>query len=257
MSTSFTQEINSAFSEGAPHWVVAARDCADSTMNVAREMAGAAEESLPFCIIAREQKTGRGRDGRVWTSAPGGFYATFVLSAGAHGEKLSGFSLMVGSVIAELLEGAGVLVQLKWPNDLMSSDGKKLGGILIETMRRATDTILLVGIGVNFDNPIDAQTMASLRSLGASDLEMSEWGANLAIALERGLADFLNQGLDAQLPRWNDRDYLRGKSVRIECGERVVCGIADGISRGGALRIKSSAGIEEIWSGHIIGVGNA
>lgn len=251
MNTSFAEQTKVEFERFAPDWSITVFDCIDSTMNASRALMSTEDTKLPHCVIAGEQDAGRGRDGRIWTSSPGGFYATYMVSAAADGARLSGFSLMVGATIANLFEKYGLKIQLKWPNDLMSADGKKLGGILIETVPRAKETLLLIGIGINFDNPIDSATMSSVRSLGAASVQREEWGAELATMLEHALLDFVQQGLRAELGRWSKRDFLLGKSVEIESGDKIITGIADGISSLGALRIVTSLGIEEIWSGHI------
>ena len=66
-----------------------------------------------------------------------------------------GWQLGFAAALA-LADGAGTAapVRLKWPNDLVTPDGRKLGGMLIETMvegDRLSGAIIGVGMNVNWD----------------------------------------------------------------------------------------------------------
>jgi len=99
-------------------------------------------------IQALEQTEGRGRLGRRWESAPGrGVYVSMLCAPGA--DSLPLLPLAVGVGIVEALAGFGCQARLKWPNDVQV-DGRKLGGILIESVRgRDGGVAAILGFGVN------------------------------------------------------------------------------------------------------------
>ena len=106
-------------------------------------------QTRPTLLLARQQTAGRGRLGRQWLSAAGaGAEAeslTFSLSLPLAPLDWAGLSLAVGVSLAASLHPA---LRLKWPNDLWL-DGRKLGGILIETAALVGQRQVIVGVGLN------------------------------------------------------------------------------------------------------------
>ena len=107
------------------------------------------ESSLSLALFCRHQTAGRGQttpDGpRVWQSGPGHVHLSLCFRGGAE----AGGALACGQVLAEFLAGMlGFPPTLIWPNDLMV-DGKKIAGILCESLQVASDRYLIVGIGLN------------------------------------------------------------------------------------------------------------
>ena len=103
---------------------------------------GRAGQLAPVVLVAERQTAGRGRQGRHWKSALGESL-TFSLSLPLAIADWSGLSLAVGVALCEAVgsvagsESDGLRAGLKWPNDiwLMNGDeGRKLGGVLIETV---------------------------------------------------------------------------------------------------------------------------
>jgi BirA family biotin operon repressor/biotin-[acetyl-CoA-carboxylase] ligase len=128
-------------------------DSVDSTNTLARRIFDDAWSSLgrgpETIVIALEQTAGRGRQGRSWVSRRGlGIYTTLLLAIGE--TELQTLPLLVGVGLARALGRLGCPARLKWPNDIQV-DGRKLGGILIESISRDTTRIAgaIVGFGIN------------------------------------------------------------------------------------------------------------
>lgn len=250
-SAVFEQEF---LTHGVSGWEICALQETVSTMQVARERILASPITSPFLAVAESQQGGRGRQGRVWSSTPGGFYATYVLPSDSPMAELGGFSLAVGVVIRRALQAAGVSLSLKWPNDLVAADGKKLGGILIEVLPQDGRSLLLVGIGVNFDNQIDTSMATSVRRLGASALSLVEFSSRLASGLSEALVQFESSGLSSFMSEWRSSDYLLGRMVEIDDGHSTLQGVVAGISDQGALLLERDGSIAPVWSGHILSI---
>ncbi|ATG51543.1 biotin--acetyl-CoA-carboxylase ligase [Brachybacterium vulturis] len=134
------------------------RDAVTSTQDEAARRAADGQQT-PFALTARHQSGGRGRLGRSFASPDGASLALTV----AHRSRLAAdrrgwFSLAAGvAAIAALDQVLGATgeerarIGLKWPNDLHTADGRKLGGILVEG--RGPDLVLL-GIGINLRGPV-------------------------------------------------------------------------------------------------------
>lgn len=184
-----------------------------STQDAVRELAARGVAS-PFAVAARHQSAGRGRLGRRWQSSEG---ASLTLSIACPCRldlaRLSAVPLLVGLAVIDALAAEGVqiaareagpqgatdAVGLKWPNDVMTADGRKLAGILVE---RDSD-LLIVGIGVNILGPIelpDARPAAWLAGPGGLLAHVGpDEAAAVRARLEQSLADAVVAGLRAAL----------------------------------------------------------
>ena len=216
----------------------------------------------PCLLVAEHQSAGRGRQGRPWQSVPGASL-TFSLGLPLAATDWSGLSLAVGVALCEALEPAnsdGPQIGLKWPNDLWLMDGplhgaetgRKLGGILIETVASGTQRLVIIGIGLNvlpFD-AVEANTgFASLHELDAAATAPTVL-AKIAVPLVRALQQFERDGFAAFAERFAARDLLRGRTVRTTSAE-VPEGIARGVSLQGALLVQSASGIASVASGEV------
>ncbi|MEC7756323.1 MAG: 50S ribosomal protein L11 methyltransferase [Candidatus Thermoplasmatota archaeon] len=93
-------------------------------------------------IFARTQTSGRGRRSSEWKSTGGGVYATWILDKNVLEKYPPGLiQTCVGSLVSEIL-GA----YTKWPNDIITSDGRKMGGILVESINGEE---IRLGVGAN------------------------------------------------------------------------------------------------------------
>lgn len=235
-------------------------DRAGSTNDVARSLA---EGGAPAgtAVIAEEQVAGRGRGGRHWVSPPGlGIWLSVVLrpdSLPAPGL----LPLRVGLAAASALDAYARpgRVEVKWPNDLQVA-GRKLGGILCEgSWEAGRPSFVVAGIGINAAHASD-DFPEDLRSAATSLRIASGWSApraEVAGALARALAalppDFADVFSRAELDEMEARDALRGRQVRVtEAGADPREGIALGVSRDGALRLRLATGeTVEVRSGTV------
>lgn len=132
------------------HWRIEILDCIESTQDIVKQRAyEGAEEGL--VIQALQQRSGRGRQGRVWESPAGNLYLSLLLRPQSVAQDVGQLSLMVGAALACAIdEVCSVRPMLKWPNDVFV-EGKKCAGILIESDLRADGSLdwLAVGFGVN------------------------------------------------------------------------------------------------------------
>ncbi len=111
----------------------------DSTMDEAISIGGIGWQR----VFAHEQTSGRGRRGTEWKSTRGDVSATWSLAPEVVGNIPPGLlQTSIGAIVSDAL---GAVV--KWPNDIMSADCRKMGGILVES--NDSDNFR-VGVGVNW-----------------------------------------------------------------------------------------------------------
>jgi BirA family biotin operon repressor/biotin-[acetyl-CoA-carboxylase] ligase len=113
---------------------------------------GAPEGAL---VVAEEQRAGRGRWGRSWIAPPkSSVLFSLVLRPAGTIRGLDLLTTALGVACANGIEEAtGLSPGLKWPNDVVI-EGRKVAGILVETLIGGTDEVVAVaGAGINVSWP--------------------------------------------------------------------------------------------------------
>jgi BirA family transcriptional regulator, biotin operon repressor / biotin---[acetyl-CoA-carboxylase] ligase len=202
-------------------------------------------DAAPQLLVAERQTAGRGRLGRSWLSAPGASL-TFSLAWPLPSSSLDGLSLAVGSSLAAALDPQGLLLKLKWPNDLWLQS-RKLGGVLIETTGHgAAPCSVVIGVGINvLALPVDVPS-SSLQELDP------RWTAPLALSsVVPPLVTLLREwrGFDAAAQAaFAARDALRGRAV----AGGTWSGVAEGVNASGLLRLRDAQGqLQELRAGEV------
>lgn len=205
-------------------------------------------DSQPCLLVAESQTRGRGRMGRVWNSSAGASL-TFSLALPLSPVDWSGLSLAVGVALAEALEphttGRPPRLRLKWPNDLWLHDvgtergGRKLGGILIETVPVGGRRMCVIGVGLNvlpqsFDDL--SSGYACLQELLGAEVSAPSVLLQLAPALAQAMLAFEASGFGAFVDRFSERDALAGRRVSTSQGGALE-GVCEGVDERGALRL--------------------
>lgn len=201
--------------------------------------------------LAEYQSAGRGRRGRQWISPFGcNLYLSMYWRLEQGPAAAVGLSLVVGIVIAEVLNRISQeKVKVKWPNDLYMND-KKLAGILVELTGKTGDAAhIIIGVGINIgmnNNNIESsksitQEWSSLRD-EVENIERNELSANIIKSLRESLVIFENEGLKPFLERWFKLDNFLNRSVKLLIGNDVITGVERGVNDQGALLLQKDNG---------------
>jgi len=237
-------------------------DSVTSTMDVARELASRVEACAVGLVTAKTQTAGRGRQGRVWMSAEGAFLGTYIIRLSAlqragnqisiHYSKLSGYSLVVGLSLHRFLEQYGIVAALKWPNDILTTDGRKIAGVLIEVIPETDGLVVLCGIGLNLMH----RPQAVLGSAGIVELGnlisrhefMNEFTHQFLLITEQ----FLREGFAPFRNDWISRAFKYDGDITVKSGDLELRGCWNSVNEQGELQIRKSDGsIRTISSGEI------
>ena len=229
----------------------------------------------PCLLVAEEQTRGRGRLGRDWVSSAGASL-TFSLSMPLRPQQWGGLSLAVGLAVAEALDpqphGAqasnpGPRIALKWPNDLWLLDGpgrgRKLGGVLIETVSVGNSRMCVVGLGLNVTpQPAGSATLATTTAAeslahGYACLQEIDALASapralalVAKPLVLALQGFERDGFAPLVAAYAWRDLLRGQHVATTMPD-ALDGVAEGVDELGALCVRTGDGVHRVVSGEV------
>lgn len=228
-----------------------------STMDVARELSPTNPNGCALAL-ARRQTAGRGRQGRVWEQSQEGMYATFVLLTKSPASALVGFSLAVGCALRRVLRRLGADCALKWPNDLLSLDGRKLGGILIELVSQADTQRVLVGIGVNVRAaPKVEQPTAALEDLLGRSLVVCELAAAIASELLAVWELFLKSGFASFQAEWTSAAFGLGELIQVDSGQGAITGNFMGVNEQGCLLVDCAGKTISLAAGHVTKIGSS
>lgn len=169
-------------------------------------------------VVADHQTAGRGRLGRTWFSEPGAnLLLSIVMQAPADPARAPRLCLLWAAAIAETID-----VRVKWPNDLVDADGRKLGGLLAELDHGR----IVLGIGLNANQltfpGVDGAT--SLRELRGAPIDRLALLVDVLRAVRA--VDYAED-----LSRWRSRNITLGQRVAI-AGRT---GVAEDVRDDGAL----------------------
>ncbi len=192
-------------------------------------------------LFADEQTVGRGRRDRRWEMRPGGgllvsFFVPWSPQSDAH---VVPTALAVAAV--EAIAQSGRAVALKWPNDIVTPDDRKIGGMLSEAVSVDGSFVgVVVGLGCNVSWPDiearrDLPEAANLDELGEGSVDRDALARRLIVAFDDELDTVRSSGVARLHDRYRTRCRTLGTMVRIDQGERVVTGEATDVSPDGAL----------------------
>ena len=103
----------------------------------------------PTIILSEEQSKGRGTMGKKWISKKGNLFLTIFFDMSKKKVDFKKFSVLNAHLLKSILiKKFSNKIKIKWPNDLLFK-GKKICGILQETLINAEKEFLIVGIGIN------------------------------------------------------------------------------------------------------------
>lgn len=212
-------------------------DQVDSTNTVAR---GKIEQGFGrgYVCMAERQTQGRGRLGRTWVSPFGrNLYlsATWEFSGGV--TALEGLSLAVGVAVSRAVQSFGIeAITLKWPNDILLN-GRKVGGVLLEMLGDPAGLCQVVaGIGINFAMPRDAGIDQPWADLGCySGVTRNGLAGAVLAELLPLLATYADTSFRHYRQAWEELDAYSGARVQLSTPNKIVEGVAQGVSDTGAI----------------------
>lgn len=213
--------------------------------------------NTPHFILAHNQTSGRGRQGRNWHSDAGGnLYMSAVFRPNLLPSQLQLFTLWVGVHIARALNREFQQeIQIKWPNDLWI-DGRKCAGMLTEARIDADRTRDLVfGLGLNVNQLPEASEIEAAK-LVAADGEPIHVTEVAAVVIRAILEAYHTVGdrktAERLVAMWPAYDALSGCELGMHEGTQLLNGIGRGIRKDGALSLELPDGrLRHVHTGEV------
>lgn len=211
---------------------VIVRDRVTSTNAMAWEALSATDP--PLLVVADRQSAGRGRRDRPWASPPGGIWTTVAPEPPPAVEAAWLDQLAMADAAMAATRAVGVDTEVKWPNDVVTTDGAKLGGVLMESKRDANGrptSIVGVGINANVDRahlPVGATSLLDRRG----PIDRVALIGYLVWTFEEVRSDPARV-----LGEWRSRSHTLERTVRIRTERGTHVGRATELCDDGSLRV--------------------
>jgi BirA family biotin operon repressor/biotin-[acetyl-CoA-carboxylase] ligase len=213
-------------------------------------------------VVADLQTAGRGRQGRSWSSPPA---VNLMMSVAVRPTLSSGAAGLVGIAAALAVRDACAVAStsdlaIRWPNDVVTRDGLKVAGLLVETAfeaDRLAEAVIGIGINVNWRRrrmpPDIAARATSLSDVTGHDVDRVALLGSLLDALDAEIGA-LEAG-DTPLPRLRRHSSLDGRWAEVELGDgSIAAGRVAGIAEDGSLLIDAAAGRIGLSAGEVVRV---
>lgn len=187
-------------------------------------------------ILAESQTAGRGRLGRVWEVPPGSAVLLSILLRPVLAAR--DVPLLCLAAAVATADACGPSFAIKWPNDVLAPDGRKVAGILAEMeLSKQGVRHVVIGIGVNVTAAPPLSTSACLAEFIDPPNRL-----HLAKALVDGVLSRAEQVATAprdMLDQWRARSHTLGRRVAIG----AVSGLALDVEASGALLVQGDDGV--------------
>ena len=234
------------------------KDSVDSTNKLAFDLAaaGCAEGT---CVVAETQTGGRGRLQRRWHSPYGkNIYLSCVLRPRLLAAEALPLVFVSCLAVFDTVKWAGVEPRLKWPNDVLTQNGKKLCGTLVELSAKGPDVrFVVVGIGLNVNmgrEDMDGEIADTATSLFIETRKHFERAAVCGILLgnlEKYYEIASEAGVSEICRLWEERAKVRGTYMEIKQMDRVYRGVSEGLAADGALLLSENGKITRVIAGDV------
>ena len=212
-------------------------------------------------VVAEEQRAGRGRLGRGWSSPKGGLWFSILLRPPIPASEAPKLTLMAAVAVARGLENRfSIKARLKWPNDVLVQ-GKKLCGILAEARCGEKLDFVVLGIGINANFLLTAlpeelrRTAITMREILQKPVDRYSLLRSIIHELETRYEPFCAQDRKSIIAEWKTLADTLGRSVRVETASGIVLGVAEDVDETGALVVKTEEGPVHVSAGDVMHLG--
>ena len=246
----------------------------EQTGSTNTELKQLAQSGAPegLLYVANEQLVGRGRLKRSWNAPAGSSLLYSILFRPGDFLKplqTQRLTMLCALALTDSVESlTGLSIKLKWPNDLMAENGKKLCGILSEfELEGDRLSWVVVGMGLNVNVDFSHQ----IEPQAESGLSLAQTATSLSMLLGRDTRDLrvpilqgclenieyryaaLQQG-QAPQQDWQSRLMGLGEPVTVTnvSSNELWEGTMVGVDENGALRVEQADGsIQTVFAGDV------
>lgn len=243
--------------QGSAPWSIEVFDELDSTNAYLRRLGDSCPEYR--VAIAHRQTAGRGRLDRSWYSpSQGGLWLSLLLRPTLPPDQAQLLTLTAAVSTAQAIRETGLPCFIKWPNDILTPDRRKLVGIRCE-MRADLESVdwLVMGIGINVNNrdfpPELADKAACLRDLNQDQpLCRAALAATLLDRLALNYEQLRQDGFEPIRQQWTSMALALNEQACISGMQGREYGVVRGLDREGYLLLEQDGEIKRVLAGDMV-----
>ena len=211
------------------------------------------KNKISICLTESQTK-GRGRNSKEWQSPKyENIYMSISFSTNQDLKFFSSFSLVTALSVQKALTKHKFDTKIKWPNDIYINS-KKVGGILIETLSKDKNNIVVVGIGLNVfmksNSKIDREWTSLILENESMSIDRNKIISDIANELLIDKKTFEEKGFGAFRKNFNELNILKNKKVSLS-NSHYDDVVALDVNEDGSLNLKTKGEISKIFSGEV------
>ena len=211
------------------------------------------KNKISICLTESQTK-GRGRNSKEWQSPKyENIYMSISFSTNQDLKFFSSFSLVTALSVQKALTKHKFDTKIKWPNDIYINS-KKVGGILIETLSKDKNNIVVVGIGLNVfmksNLKIDREWTSLILENESMSIDRNKIISDIANELLIDKKTFEEKGFGAFRKNFNELNILKNKKVSLSNSQYDDV-VALDVNEDGSLNLKTKGEISKIFSGEV------
>ena len=211
------------------------------------------KNKISICLTESQTK-GRGRNSKEWQSPKyENIYMSISFSTNQDLKFFSSFSLVTALSVQKALTKHKFDTKIKWPNDIYINS-KKVGGILIETLSKDKNNIVVVGIGLNVfmksNSKIDREWTSLILENESMSIDRNKIITDIANELLVDKKTFEEKGFGVFSNEFNELNILKNKKVSLSNSQYDDV-VALDVNEDGSLNVKTKSEIKKIFSGEV------
>ncbi|VAW41610.1 hypothetical protein MNBD_GAMMA01-2056 [hydrothermal vent metagenome] len=214
----------------------------------------AKEATNPAIYLSEHQSAGMGRKEKKWLTPLGQSIALSITHDFEFGlGQLSGLNIATGVAIINTAKKCGCSsLGLKWPNDVLGSQGK-VAGILIEASGNNQSCHVIIGIGVNWsvtESLLDTIEQDCM-NIEIKSFSRTEFIAQLIIEVETIIAEFAQNRLINIQSNWQKHDLFINQTITVLQDNKHWQAKYIGINQQGCLQVATTQGMKTLTNGEV------
>ena len=232
------------------HYNILVFDTIDSTNSEALRLASSCPQ-VDNIIVAKEQTGGRGQRGSEWVSLPENLHASILLTNNVEPKRYSELSFLAANAVYEAIsfftkqQDLHLDVKLKWVNDVLIS-GKKVAGILLESISLGGQNYVVIGFGVNVLKAPKLNSKYPVTSLRDNGILLDNSDEFLNVLMNKFdslYKQWCHEGSFIKTRKsWLRNAYNINNVVTIDDGSTQVSGVFKDINDQGAMQLQLDNG---------------
>ncbi|MCP5362062.1 MAG: biotin--[acetyl-CoA-carboxylase] ligase [Hyphomicrobiales bacterium] len=222
----------------------------DSTQSEMKRRMAANALQAGDIILAAEQTSGMGRQGRHWHSPLGNLYFSLALQPDERHYRFTDYGFVTALALHHLVRDVvspAAEVTIKWPNDVLVEQ-QKIAGILLERLVSAEKSWLIIGVGLNIRHSPQEGLRYPATHIAAHNKENNGYNTinylnSLMNIFNTYMTQYHIEGFPVIANAWNKVALALGTSISVRTYDSTEhTGAYAGVDESGNLLLKTDDG---------------